>query len=299
MTLLELIQAACSELGLPRPTTAASSPDTQYQQLFAFINRLGRELTTNYEWQELDREYLLNTVSFTLPGVWTAGSANVTVSPNTVGITTDFGAQFDQLPVWTDVAEVISSSVIRLTQAPAVSGSGNITFSQMRYSLPTDWSKSINQTQWDRSNFWPLAGPKTAQEWQFLKGGIVSTGPRMRFRIQGDKMALNPAPPNAQTLAFEYISDAWVRSAAGVPKSQFTADDDTCIFDDSLMILGTKMYWRQEKGFESSLVEAQFLRVLERKQAQNKGAPVLNMSGGLGNVLLGPWNAQDGGFPGT
>lgn len=297
MTLLELIQTVCSELGLPQPTTVASSPDTQYQQLFAFINRLGRELTTNYEWQELDKEYLVTTVQFQLPGVWTAGSTEVTGIPTTVNLSTDFGVQFNELPVWTDISAISSSTSVTLSQPAETSGSGLITFTQMRYDLPSDWSKSINQTQWDRSNFWPLAGPKTAQEWQFIKGGIVSTGPRLRFRIQGNKLALNPIPGNGQTLAFEYISNAWVRRSDGFPRTAFLSDDDTCIFDDSLMILGTKMYWRQEKGFESSLAEAQFLRVLERKQAQNKGAPTLNMAGGLGNVLLGPWNIQDGNWP--
>lgn len=297
MNLLELVQTVCSELGLPQPTTVANSPDTQYQQLFAFINRLGRELTTDYEWQQLDKEYIVTTVSTTLPGVWTAGSAVVTGIPSTVTLSTDFGVQFDNLPTWTDIAEISSSTSVTLTQPATSSGSGNIVFTQMRYDMPSDWSKSINQTQWDRTNFWPMAGPKTAQEWQFLKGGIVSTGPRLRYRIQDNKLALNPVPAAGEVLAFEYISNAWVLSDSGIPRTKFIADDDVCIFDDSLMILGTKMLWRQEKGFESSLVENQFYRMLEKKTAQNKGSPVLNLARSPSQVLIGQANIRDGNWP--
>jgi hypothetical protein len=297
VNLLQLVQSVCSELGLPQPTTVATSPDTQYQQLFAFINRLGRDLTSDYEWQELDKEHLLTTVATTTTGTWTAGSAVVTVADST-GITTDYGVQFNELPVWTDVLSVDSPTQITLTQPATESGSGDIVLTQMRYALPSDWSKQVPQTEWDRSNFWPLSGPKTAQEWQFIKGGIVSTGPRLRFRIQGDRIAVNPVPPAGETLAFEYISNAWVLSVAGVAKTAFDADDDTCIFDDSLMILGTKMLWRMEKGFESSLIERQFNTMREKKTAQNASAPKLSMSMQPGSVLLGPYNIQDGNWPG-
>jgi hypothetical protein len=297
VNLLQLVQAVCSELGLPQPTTVASSPDTQYQQLFAFINRLGRDLTSDYEWQELDKEHILTTVATTTTGTWTAGSAVVTVA-SSAGITTDYGVQFNDLPVWTDVLSVDSPTQITLTQPATESGSGDIVLTQMRYELPDDWSKQVPQTEWDRSNFWPLSGPKTAQEWQFIKGGIVSTGPRLRFRIQGDRIALNPVPSGGETLVFEYISNAWVLAADGTAKTAFTADDDTCIFDDSLMILGTKMLWRMEKGFESSLVERQFNTMREKKTAQNASAPKLSMSMQPGSVLLGPYNIQDGNWPG-
>jgi hypothetical protein len=297
-TLLQLIQAVCSELGLTQPTTVASSPDTQYQQLFAFINRLGADLTTDYEWQELDKEYIFTTTSFQTTGTWTAGSAVVTGIPSTASITEDFGAQFTDLPVWTDVLSVDSATQVTLTRPAETSGSGAITFTQMRYDLPSDWSKQVPQTEWDRTNFWPLAGPKTAQEWSFLKGGIVSTGPRLRFRIQGSKFTLNPVPSDGEVLSFEYISNAWVVGSDGTAKSEFTADDDTCIFADSLMILGTKMLWREEKGFESTIIRKQFEDMRSKKTAQNASAPKLSMSMQPGNILLGPWNIQDGNWPG-
>lgn len=297
MNLLQLVQQVCSELGLPQPNAVASSPDTQYQQLFAFINRLGRDLVSDYEWQQLDKEYIFTTESFTSSGAWTAGSAVVTGIPTTALLDTDWGVQFTDLPVWTDIESVDSATQITMTEPAETSGSGTITFTRMRYDLPSDWSKQVPQTEWDRTNFWPLNGPKTAQEWQFLKGGIVSTGPRLRFRIQGSKFAVNPVPSDGERLAFEYISNAWVQSSAGAYKSSFTADDDTCIFDDSLMILGTKMLWRQEKGFESSLIERQFNTMRDKKTAQNASAPKLNMAMQPGNVLLGPWNIQDGSWP--
>jgi len=298
MTLLQLVQQVCAELGLPRPNAVYSSTDTQIQQIFAFINRLGTDLTSDYQWQQLDKEYLLTTVATTTTGTWVAGSPIITGIPSTAGITTDYGVQLNTLPVWTDVLSVDSATQVTMTQPADTSGSGTIVFTQMRYALPDDWARQVPQTEWDRTNYWPLSGPKTAQEWQFIKGGIVSTGPRLRFRIQGNKIALNPVPPPGNTLAFEYISNGWVIGAAGTVKSSFTMDDDSCVYDDSLMILGTKMLWRQEKGFESSLAERAYRDELQKKTSQNASNPKLNMATQLGNVLLTTGNIQDGNWPG-
>src|SRR5262245_57801357 len=44
------------------------------------------------------------------------------------------------------------------------------------YPLPPDFARPIMQTEWDTINHWPLIGPETSQQWQWLKSGILSTG---------------------------------------------------------------------------------------------------------------------------
>ena len=43
------------------------------------------------------------------------------------------------------------------------------------YELPSDWCYNIDQTQWDRTNHWPLLGPKSPQDPPDL-GGPAAAG---------------------------------------------------------------------------------------------------------------------------
>lgn len=151
---------------------------------------------------------------------------------------------------------------------------------QQDYDLPAGLSKIINQTQWNRSNHWAVSGPKTSQEWQFLKGGIVTTGPWPRFRIIGNKFRLDPIPTAVNTFAFEYVSSYWVLATGdSVPtKSAFTADTDTCLFRDRVIIAGAKLKWLQSKGLDTVYAERDFLIEVDKQKAQDADAQVLQLA---------------------
>lgn len=297
-TLLQLVQSVTSELGLPSPNAVISNADTQIQQIYSFINRLGRDLARDYEWEELTKQYVFQTAALTTTAVWTAGSAVITGIPSTASLSTDWDASNIGLPAYAQIISVDSATQVTVNQAALTSGSGTVVFSKNQYALPSDWLKQVPQTEWDRTQHWPLAGPATGQQWGYLQGGIVSTGPWLRFRITGSKFAVNPDPPNASTLSMEYVSNAWAITASTlVKKANFTADADTCIYDDSLMILGAKKLWRQEKGFESSIVERDYRLLLEQCTSQNASAPKLNMAPRPASMLLGPWSVPAGNWP--
>jgi hypothetical protein len=174
------------------------------------------------------------------------------------------------------------------------SGTADLVFGQVQYDLPSDWLKQIPQTEWDRSNRWPLLGPQSPQDWQSFKSGIVYAGPRLRFRILGNTLAINPPPAASLNLAFEYISNGWATSAAGVPQSKFLADTDTFVFDDSLMLSGLKLRWLQTKGFDYSYAMKEYMDYLANCKAQDRSAPVLSMAPMSGTVLLTNRNIPDG-----
>ena len=79
-----------------------------------------------------------------------------------------------------------------------------------------------------------MLGPETAQQWEWLKSGYISTGPAFRWRILGDYFQIWPVVTSAEYLGFEYVSKDWVLSSTvtdNVPdKQKFSADTDTCIF---------------------------------------------------------------------
>ncbi len=156
------------------------------------------------------------------------------------------------------------------------------------------WGHEIPQTEWDRTNRWPLVGPQSEQSWQSFKSGIVYAGPRIRFRILNNALTLNPPPPNGSIFAFEYVTKAYIYDVSGSRKSVFTADTDTVVFDDSLMITGLKAKFKQEKGLDYTFDLAEFKGLLSQCKAQDKSAPTLSMSPDMGQILMTTANIKDG-----
>lgn len=296
MNLLQLIQQACREMALNVPTAIVSSADPQTVQMFALLNRFGMDLCRQDDWQRLNREYIMTTVAQQQSATITNGSAIVTLA-STAGMTTNWGIDGTGIAPFAQIVSVDSPTQVTMNMPAQASGTYTLNFSQVQYPLPSDWKKQIPQTEWDRTNRWPMMGPQTPQAWQSFKSGIVYAGPRERFRILGQTMAVNPPPPNGLTFAWEYISNAYVTSVAGARKSSFTADDDTCVFDDSLMVQGLKVKFKQAKGLDVSFELSEFNILLEQCKAQDRSAAKLNLSPTDITVLLTTNNIQDGNWP--
>jgi len=63
MTLIQLIQQVCDELAINRPTVIVDTTDPQTRQMSALLYRLGNDLVKQFEWQRLNKEYILQTVT--------------------------------------------------------------------------------------------------------------------------------------------------------------------------------------------------------------------------------------------
>ncbi len=171
------------------------------------------------------------------------------------------------------------------------------------YALPDDWCYNIDQTQWDRSNHWPLIGPKSPQEWAWLKGGLLAAAPRIRFRIQNMMMKLWPVPsqgdsPGVHTISQEYVSRNWVEvvPANGAPflGDMVQGDNDVLQFDPWLLIKYVKYKFFELKGFDTSGVQSDFMRIFNSLTGKDVGAPVLNLAPRPMSQYLGPWSVPDG-----
>lgn len=296
-TALELVQQVADELALQRPSVVVGSTDPNVRQLSALLNRLGADITRQSEWQRINKEHIVVTKSFELTGTVTAGSSVITGLSSTAEITTDFTILGVGIEPFAQVVTVNNSTTVTMDMLANQSGTVTLTFAQNKYDLPSDWNWQIAETEWNRTTRWPLLGPKSAQEWQTYKGGIVSAGPRQRYRILGDKLCINPSPPNGETLAFEYITKGWVVGADGTYKEKVTADTDTFVYSNSLMTTGLKAQWKASKGLDPSFDLAEFRWLLENEKATDKSAPVLSLAPQFGTILLSTNNIVDGSFP--
>lgn len=151
------------------------------------------------------------------------------------------------------------------------------------YNLPADFDRFIPTTMWDRSNFWALEGPLNAQEWQYVKSGLVQNSPRSRFRLlpanNVNQFNVDPVPSSTRTLVFEYISKYWVLSAGGTQQTSFLADTDTPIgVFDHLVTLDTIWRWKASIGQAYAEERAEFDNELDLAKARDGGSRILRMN---------------------
>jgi hypothetical protein len=249
-----LVQQACGEMGLPVPASILASQDEMANQMVRLLNRCGYELVQGYPWEQLDKQWLIETVE-----------------------------------------------------------------GQPEYDLPSDWSYFIDQTQWDRTNHWPLLGPKSPQEWQWLKGGLLSSGPRIRYRVWKGKFNIFPTPspvntpsPNTNTgvfapwtLAMEYISTNWLASAseANTTYPEVTNETDICLLDPWVVVSYLKLKFREAKGLDTTAFKNDFVQLFDSRIGKNKGGAILTLAPrartmliGVNNIPDGSWNVGTGGI---
>lgn len=141
-----------------------------------------------------------------------------------------------------------------------------------------------------------MLGPEDAQQWQWLKSGYISTGPRVRWRILDGQFQIWPIMNTQEYLGWEYRSKGWARSAAGAIKNSFTADTDTTVFDDRIMVLYTKLKYFQVKSFDTTALMQDYQRYLTIAKANDKGAPNLSFAPYPSKVLIGYANIPDTGY---
>lgn len=170
---------------------------------------------------------------------------------------------------------------------------------QADYPLPDDWNYFIDQTQWDRTDHWPLLGPKSPQEWAWLKGSLVASLPRLRFRVANNLFKLYPTPqagsvPSPLKLAMEYVQKNWVIGASAVPQNMIIADGDILLYNQWLLIKFVKFKFYELKGFNTAGVKEDFMRVYLSLTGKDTGAPILSLSPQRTLQYIGPNSVPDG-----
>ncbi len=300
MSLLTCIQDALNELGLPAPTTIISNPDQSVVQMLAFANRIGTSLMSDHDWVSLQTAYTFQTVAVNIgTGTVTSGSAVVTGIADTTGVVVGMGLVTTGFPASTLVLSVDSGTQITCDQVATASGTPTIICGQIAYAMPSDFDRFINRTHWDKTKHWELRGPVSPQEWQWISSGIIATGPRRRYRVNGigNKMDIFPTPTvSGDLLGFEYISNGWVQPASGAMKSKFTDDADVSIFRDALMTVGLKYRYFDMKGFATDSLKQEFDRQFQQAAGRDGGSPTLSLSRRRWPIFITPAAVPDTGF---
>ena len=295
-TMLELVQQVTAELNLAVPTYVAGNTNQDVQQVLALMNRAGFDLVKEHDWQALELEYRFYTTAITTTCDTINNTYDLLNVGNVTGLNNNYSVVGTNVPQDTYVESVAGSTVVVSQLASATSVGGTVTFSQTKYDLPPDFETITDNTHWDKTKHWQMLGPEDAQQWQWLKSGYISTGPRIRWRILGGQFQIWPPYNTQEYLGFEYRSKGWARSAANAVKNSFTADTDTTVFDDTVLVLATKLKYFQVKSFDTTALMQDYMRYLNVAKANDKGSATLSFAPYPSKVLIGYANIPDTGY---
>lgn len=318
LTVLQMVQQAEQELGLPMSSTVYSlGTDNTGQQMGALANRVLDEMRRMNRWTAQMVEFnLVVNASIGVTGDLPAESPFINnIVPSTTGITANnWVVAGPGIPVNARVIAVSTNQVqlnMENTNVVPVMGQ-SIQFAQDSYPLPTSVDWMNNRTWWDRTNRWELLGPDSPQLDQWHRSGIVATGPRRHFRIIGrgqntttpDAFRLWPPPFEVSTplqFALEYLTNQAVNvTGSGVTFAQyFTNDTDVPLLDDQALIMGIKWMFWEAKGFGSYVtMQGRWVDYMKRLMARDGAAQTMPLVSKVNPIFVSPANVQDGFFPG-
>jgi len=300
-TLLQLVDQVSGELGLSQPPLVIGSTNNQTIQLLSLCQRLGKDLVRDFEWQRLVQAYIWQTqTAVSTTGTITSGSSVITAIPSTASLQVGNVITGTGQTPYAEILTIDSGTQVTLN-APVTTSTASVsmTFAKQDYDLPDGYDRMISDTNWDRTDHWRNLGTKSSQDWQFLQGGIISIGPRERYRIYNNKFRIFQALTTVYNFSFEYVSNYWVCASGSDQgsKNAFTLDTDTSVFPDDLMMAGLKFYFLKAKKLDYGIELGEFTRALSYCKAQDVPVSAMSLAPVGMNQLVGPWSVQDGNWP--
>jgi len=288
-------------MGLAQPSIVIGNSSNQTIQLLGLAQRLGRDLVREVEWEFLVKTNIFQTTAaVSTTGTTVSGSNVITAIPTTAALSVGNVLSGTGIPAYAEILTIDSLTQVTMTVPATASGSSvTLTFAAQDYALPADYDRMIANTNWDRTNHWSNMGPKSSQDWQMVQSGLISTGPRERYRLYGGKLRIFPAVTSVYNLVFEYVSKYWVVATGSTTptKNTFTVDSDTCVFHDDLMLSGLKYYFLRAKKLDFGVELADFQDVLNTRKAQDVPVGSASLAPETVPLLIGPWSVQDGSWP--
>lgn len=309
---LQLIQDACSELGLLAPGSAIGNTDQQVLQLVALAQREAREAYQEGSpiggWQMLRQRYRFQVQSTGIvPVNTTLGSPTLTfqTAPSPaplVGweVSGANGSNSGLFPQSTVVAGVVSPTQYTMSANATQTQTGTLLgLGQVAYPFPTDVDHLMPSTFWDRDMRWQIEGPLSPQDWQSLVSGVIATGPRRRYRVMDGQFFLNPVPADHNNLEYEYYSYNFCQSATTqVLQNRFLADTDFYLLDDDTMILGLIWRFRRAKGLDYDQEFTTWDNSMQRYKSRQQSAKNLPLNATVLDypMFIGAANVPDTGY---
>jgi hypothetical protein len=156
--------------------------------------------------------------------------------------------------------------------------------------FPSDFDRFVEKAEiWNRTLNGVYFGPTDERQWQWMQSGLISAGYIGWWRLIGGVLQITPAPTAGDTLAFNYISNKWARSAGGTAQTSFLLDTDEPRIPDHLFIPGARWRYRASRGFDYAEDMSTYERLKEKAAANDRGLTIIRKSSGRSEIATPTW----------
>lgn len=304
-TLIEIAQHVANACGISKPTSIIGNSSETARQILAAAQDEGESLTRRPDtgWTELIREKVITTAI--------AGTTNAAIAfklaDTTASFLTDDISAGDAVANKDDgtsstVVSVDSDAIITLSSDIFTPGQDYEIY-KSKHPLPSDYKYLVDDTLWDRTNYWELRGPLTPVQWQTYKSSVLgdTATTRRRWRIHnlsgdGRSFFIDPTPTDAAELVYEYMSTGWCKSAGGDPQTEWKKDDDVLSLDSFLFRLGLKWRILNRLGLDYLEEKNEYEAEVEKAIGRDTGGDILSLTAPAPISLITTCNVPDTGF---
>lgn len=144
------------------------------------------------------------------------------------------------------------------------------------FDLPADYARQmLTSTIRDVNNWaWGYGHCATVDDFLRFRDNNLNTIPGM-WSIFGGKLNVFPAPPAGSTARFPYISRNWALASNGAAQDRFSADTDTFILPEELLMKGLVWKYRDNKGLASEGDQEDYEAALNYHAGKDGGSYVI------------------------
>lgn len=167
------------------------------------------------------------------------------------------------------------------------------------YALPSDFSYSVYDTEWNNSNQDFIRGALSAAEWEYLTKGRISVSPFVHYRLIGNNIQIFPKPSQSDIkLSFVYVSKNAILDVDGITtKEFFSSDNDTILLNEEAFIRGIIWRWKRMSGLDFSIEYDEYEKYLKRIISQDSGIGAYSLiTNKNANYLINQSNIPDSGY---
>lgn len=158
------------------------------------------------------------------------------------------------------------------------------------FSLPEDFYRFIDQSQWSGSTMMPATGPVSNQAWQAYITRSYAGPLTLYWQMRGDRVWFLDPPPATTDFSFMYLSLAQVIDADNplLLKNRASKNGDTFKLDGFMIALFGRAKYLEWKGFDGAAAMRDFLAVFNSRAGGDTGAPILSLSRQMSFPLIDP-----------
>ena len=167
------------------------------------------------------------------------------------------------------------------------------------FTLPDDYGRFVDVTQWSPQQQWPAIGPISPQGWIRYLVNNWTPVTSLYWQVRNDQLwILTPPYPTPMQFTAYYISRGYIidQDDPTLFKNVATKNGDTFLLDGQLMVLLGRLKWLEYKGFDTSSAARDYQTQYDSRAGSDEGAAVYNLSGVSGTPLISGGNVPNTGY---